>query len=369
MNTLDPNTVWTCSFEGCTGIIIAKKLCRAHYTQQRRGKELTPTREMIKFEASNITAVEPKKVGGKLVCAFEGCGREYKSRGYCDVHYRQLHRGAKLTPIGEAHKYKEKKAPAICKLDDCDTKAVSRRKGYCAKHYNRLVLGTEARGTTKFCKFTGCEKVHYAKGYCLNHYRKFESPTNKKTCTLDGCSKPHVARGLCSPHYYQAKQRGDFTDIRYRAKSGRTDEEFKKYLIDNVTVDERSGCWIWQGALRDQSGDDPYGQMAYKGRPIQVHRVAYDLFNGGLEDTLVIDHICHTTLCCNPKHLRQVTQEENMKHRKTTVIANGGVYYLEDSDRWSSFDLTEEKFQFIGIFPTEQEAREAQPQDSGQQAA
>jgi hypothetical protein len=32
----------TCSFEGCTNKLLCKGLCLAHYTQQRRGKPLTP---------------------------------------------------------------------------------------------------------------------------------------------------------------------------------------------------------------------------------------------------------------------------------------------------------------------------------------
>lgn len=41
-----------------------------------------------------------------------------------------------------------------------------------------------------------------------------------KTCTIEGCEGKHAARGLCHNHYGQAKNRGDFTDLRPKGRMG-----------------------------------------------------------------------------------------------------------------------------------------------------
>lgn len=69
-----------------------------------------------------------------------------------------------------------------------------------------------------------------------------------------------------------------------------------------------SGCWLWTGAgVR-------YGIFWWKEmqRDESAHRVAYAAMHGGLPAGLVVDHRCSTPLCCNPSHLRAVTQQQNV---------------------------------------------------------
>lgn len=61
-----------CSFEGCTRVHYAKGFCYNHYTQQWKGKPLSPLREVIK------------------VCLVEGCGGSHRSKGMCSKHYERL---------------------------------------------------------------------------------------------------------------------------------------------------------------------------------------------------------------------------------------------------------------------------------------
>lgn len=82
---------------------------------------------------------------------------------------------------------------------------------------------------------------------------------------------------------------------------------FEKY------VDRSGDCWVWTGGT---SGG--YGRImddAPSRQKLLAHRVAYELANGPIPEGLVIDHMCHVTLCVNPDHLRAIPQKQNTEHR------------------------------------------------------
>src|ERR1700722_13316999 len=70
-----------------------------------------------------------------------------------------------------------------------------------------------------------------------------------------------------------------------------------------------SECWEWRGTL-DAKG---YGRFRYKYAIISAHRYSYTHFVGPFDPSLVIDHLCRTPYCVNPKHLEPVTRTENLK--------------------------------------------------------
>ena len=55
-----------------------------------------------------------------------------------------------------------------------------------------------------------------------------------------------------------------------------------------------------------------YGQVYYDGRNRLVHRITYVEFVGLIPQDKVLDHICQNRCCCEPSHLRVVTQRENV---------------------------------------------------------
>lgn len=70
-----------------------------------------------------------------------------------------------------------------------------------------------------------------------------------------------------------------------------------------------NGCHIWQGA-QDGWG---YGVVRENGRVQKVHRLRYEREFGPVPDDLVMDHFaCDNRLCCNPAHVRPVTERENL---------------------------------------------------------
>lgn len=80
-------------------------------------------------------------------------------------------------------------------------------------------------------------------------------------------------------------------------------------------VDHSSGpdaCWPWKGALHRQG----YGLVAVNRRMYSASRLAYQLIAGEIPKDMQVMHICDNPPCCNPKHLRLGTQDENAKDRK-----------------------------------------------------
>lgn len=67
-------------------------------------------------------------------------------------------------------------------------------------------------------------------------------------------------------------------------------------------------CWIWE-----RSSYQGYGTMQYMRKRVYVHRAVYEFLMGPIPDGLVLDHLCCTKRCYNPRHLEPVTRAENTR--------------------------------------------------------
>ena len=73
-------------------------------------------------------------------------------------------------------------------------------------------------------------------------------------------------------------------------------------------------CWI----PTQKPKPDGYVQICYyKGKKPYLHRVIYETLVGPIREGLFLDHLCKERSCCNPAHLEQVTNQENIRRGDT----------------------------------------------------
>ena len=118
----------------------------------------------------------------------------------------------------------------------------------------------------------------------------------------------------------------------------------------NDKLDKTGDCWVYRNANISNGyahmslGYDPFTKQRYQKRRIEyAHRIAWALSNGRWpEDNMVIRHTCDTSACCNPKHLIEGTQKQNVEDRS------------ERSDWQSTRKLTPEQVEYAQTSPKTQ---------------
>lgn len=98
--------------------------------------------------------------------------------------------------------------------------------------------------------------------------------------------------------------------------------------VDRRGPDE---CWPWTG----QANQLGYGQFRVGDKMLRAHRFAYEATIGVIPQRLVIDHLCGVRACVNPRHLRLVTQRENMLG---SAMPNAGLASRTHCSRGHPFD-------------------------------
>jgi hypothetical protein len=114
----------------------------------------------------------------------------------------------------------------------------------------------------------------------------------------------HSEREVERPAQMQQRDPLSTNDVRVRER-----------LLEQWTINPRTGCWEWQGR-RDRWG---YGRITFAHRRYSVHRLSAALFLGfDLSSPLQILHRCHNRPCFCPDHLRPGTHQENMRSAEST---------------------------------------------------
>lgn len=84
--------------------------------------------------------------------------------------------------------------------------------------------------------------------------------------------------------------------------------ETNKRFWGKVTVLGPDDCWLWNGSINEHG----YGSLTHKARRWKAHRFAFFLTHGEFDLSMDVMHECDTPPCCNPKHLKLGTHDDNM---------------------------------------------------------
>lgn len=89
----------------------------------------------------------------------------------------------------------------------------------------------------------------------------------------------------------------------------------------HVNIQGPDDCWPWIGKINKKTG---YGVVKVNGQEKRAHRVAFLLENG--QDGEVVRHTCDNRPCCNPGHLIDGTQADNMMdmHARGRYVSRAG---------------------------------------------
>ena len=94
-------------------------------------------------------------------------------------------------------------------------------------------------------------------------------------------------------------------------------KSLEERILERTFEDKTTGCWVYQGHI-DKDG---YGQVSDGSRTRQVHRCMYEITNGPIQEGLKAGHLCDDKYpkdcilyrkCCNPDHIKPMTNKENI---------------------------------------------------------
>ena len=108
-------------------------------------------------------------------------------------------------------------------------------------------------------------------------------------------------------------------------------------LLAKVVLDDKTGCWNWQGTITPAGTG--YGNLQVAGRAQRAHRIAYEIFVGPIPEGLQLDHLCRNKRCVNPGHLEPVTAAENKRRdHASRGTCRSGKHTLAPENRLNRAD-------------------------------
>lgn len=178
-------------------------------------------------------------------------------------------------------------------------------------------------------------------------------PKSNTACSFDGCANKAHCKGLCHGHYDQQRKGQELRPLRRMIRNASPLERFW------ASVEKGEGCWLWTRSTRNG-----YGQFAITSKDVRyAHRFAWEQSRGPIPDGMMLDHICGVRACCNPGHLRVVTNAENCQNltvlQGTNTSGFNGVGYSKHAGKWRARVTHDGKQYWGGYHDTPEAAGEA----------
>lgn len=126
----------------------------------------------------------------------------------------------------------------------------------------------------------------------------------KEMCSAEGCQRPAHARGLCKAVHYSRWCRDQRNQGQKQSYKLTQEENFLRFPLM-----KQGECLVWT-RTRDENG---YGRVSgYREGTAFAHRVALAIHLGRRVEEKVLHH-CDNPPCCNPKHLYEGSQRQNVE--------------------------------------------------------
>ncbi len=155
-----------CDFPSCIYKKHCKDLCKRHYNQKLKGRDLQP--------------LQPPK----RACSVSWCGEEHYAKSFCSYHYVRVRNGADAEATPPAHLILE-----FCAVSACEAKVYA--KGFCAFHYKRDYSGIPLEAERRAASLNG----EWGKWY------EAESGYVSRKRTLDGKSQTQLQHRYVMEQY------------------------------------------------------------------------------------------------------------------------------------------------------------------------
>lgn len=174
------------------------------------------------------------------------------------------------------------------------------------------------------CSIDGCSNKVEALDMCRKHYRS-NLADRSNSCFVGSCDRSAVARGMCLKHYKRWRRHGDGS---HREVYDKPEEAFA------ARTEWQGYCLVWTG----NTNKGGYGVMTISGKPMKVHRYAWERARGKIPEGMQVDHnVCYNRACCNVKHLKLATNAQNGSNRAGLSSANklsGFRNVHKNGDHW-----------------------------------